>query len=143
MKTCHPLVAVAFFVGCASGGEHAPDLDARDAAAHDAAAEPVEGLADDWQARAAGYLELRSASWLESPPDIANVKCAMSCHTTFSYLMARATLAPLVGDGLVTVDDRELRVLPAGRPFLRNIATFFDAYFQEAPPTGPIYSRAV
>jgi oxygen-independent coproporphyrinogen-3 oxidase len=56
---------------------------------------------------------------------------------------ARAGLASFVADGLVTIDDHELRVLPAGRPFLRNVATFFDAYYQEAPPAGPLYSRAV
>jgi oxygen-independent coproporphyrinogen-3 oxidase len=56
---------------------------------------------------------------------------------------ARSVLAPFIEDGLVAVDGHELRVLPAGRPFLRNIATFFDAYFQDAPPTGPLYSRAV
>ena len=55
---------------------------------------PLEGLATDWQAKAAGYLEPRSAKWLASPPPIANVKCAMSCHTTFSYMIARSALAP-------------------------------------------------
>ena len=58
--------------------------------------DPLEGLASDWQARAAGYLEPRSASWLASPPEIANVKCAMSCHTTFAYMLARPSLAPFV-----------------------------------------------
>ena len=54
----------------------------------------LNGLAADWQVRAAGYLEKRAAGWLVSPPPISNVKCAMSCHTTFPYLMARSTLAP-------------------------------------------------
>ncbi|APR87235.1 triterpenes biosynthesis [Minicystis rosea] len=53
-----------------------------------------EGPRDDWQARAAGYLDERSASWLASPPPISNVACAMSCHTTFPYVMARSSLAP-------------------------------------------------
>jgi hypothetical protein len=53
-----------------------------------------DGLRADWQVRAAGYLDQRSASWLASPPHIGNVACAMSCHTTFPYLMARSSLAP-------------------------------------------------
>jgi hypothetical protein len=52
------------------------------------------GLRSDWQVRAAGYLDGRAASWLASPPPIANVACAMSCHTTFPYVMARSALAP-------------------------------------------------
>jgi len=54
-----------------------------------------------------------------------------------------AAVAAFIEDGLVAIEGRELRVLPAGRPFLRNVATVFDAYFQEAPTTGPLYSRAV
>jgi oxygen-independent coproporphyrinogen-3 oxidase len=56
---------------------------------------------------------------------------------------ARTFLASFIEDGLVAIDGRELRVLPAGRPFLRNVATVFDAYLQEAPPSGPLYSRAM
>jgi len=55
---------------------------------------PPAGLRSDWQVRAAGYLDGRAASWLASPPPIANVACAMSCHTTFPYVMARSALAP-------------------------------------------------
>src|SRR6185369_4054271 len=53
-----------------------------------------EGLRADWQVRAVSYLDKRSASWLASPPPISNVSCAMSCHTTFPYVMARSSLAP-------------------------------------------------
>jgi hypothetical protein len=53
-----------------------------------------EGLPADWQVRAVGYLDQRAASWLASPPPISNVPCAMSCHTTFPYVLARSTLAP-------------------------------------------------
>jgi oxygen-independent coproporphyrinogen-3 oxidase len=56
---------------------------------------------------------------------------------------AHSALAGLVSDGLVAIDDHELQVLPAGRPFLRNVASFFDAYFQDTPPGGPLYSRAM
>ena len=96
-KILSSYVTLLLLAACSTNGQPASNLDARDAdvAQHDAgAAEPLDGLATDWQVRAAGYLEPRSASWLASPPDIANVKCAMSCHTTFSYLMARSSLAP-------------------------------------------------
>lgn len=53
-----------------------------------------DGLRSDWQVRAAGYLDQRAASWLDSPPAISNVACAMSCHTTFPYVMARSSLSP-------------------------------------------------
>jgi oxygen-independent coproporphyrinogen-3 oxidase len=69
-----------------------------------------------------------------------------SFHTSLTdaeVASARAELKSFVDDGLVAIEDHELKVLPAGRPFLRNVATFFDAYYQEAPPTGPLYSRAV
>jgi squalene-hopene/tetraprenyl-beta-curcumene cyclase len=57
-------------------------------------ANPLEGLAADWQVKAAGYLDKRAATWLSDPPNISNVPCAMSCHTTFTYVMARSALAP-------------------------------------------------
>jgi squalene-hopene/tetraprenyl-beta-curcumene cyclase len=34
------------------------------------------------------YLDQRAAAWLASPPPIANVPCALSCHTTLPYLLA-------------------------------------------------------
>jgi hypothetical protein len=49
-------------------------------------------LRTDWQAAATKYLDARSADWLASPPRISNVPCAMSCHTTFPYVLARASL---------------------------------------------------
>ncbi|MBX3189995.1 MAG: terpene cyclase/mutase family protein [Labilithrix sp.] len=53
---------------------------------------PLEGLAADWQAKAAANLDERAGTWLSSPPKVANVSCAMSCHTTFPYLIARSSL---------------------------------------------------
>jgi oxygen-independent coproporphyrinogen-3 oxidase len=41
-----------------------------------------------------------------------------------------AALAPLVRDGLVTIDCRRLQVTPAGRPFLRSVAAVFDRYLR-------------
>jgi oxygen-independent coproporphyrinogen-3 oxidase len=52
-------------------------------------------------------------------------------------------LAPMISDGLVVLDGRELRVLPEGRPFLRNAAAFFDLPYRTTETTGPMYSRAL
>lgn len=43
-------------------------------------------------ARAAAYLDGRVAQWLADPPRVANVGCAMNCHTTFPAVLARASL---------------------------------------------------
>jgi len=56
---------------------------------------------------------------------------------------AREFLAPLIQDNLVAVDRGELRILPGGRAFLRNAATFFDLHLRSSQPKGPTYSRAV
>jgi oxygen-independent coproporphyrinogen-3 oxidase len=56
---------------------------------------------------------------------------------------ARAFLAPLVADGLVAIDERRLRVTPKGRPFLRNIAAFFDDQYRHERPSAPVYSSAI
>ncbi|MBS2016717.1 MAG: hypothetical protein JST00_27785 [Deltaproteobacteria bacterium] len=56
---------------------------------------PLEGLAPDWQAKAIAFLDVSTKSWLTSPPKVANIACAMSCHTTFAYsAMAAAALRP-------------------------------------------------
>ncbi len=51
---------------------------------------PVAGVA--WKASAADYLDQRVGAWLADPPSVANVKCAMSCHTTFPAVLAHASL---------------------------------------------------
>jgi len=56
---------------------------------------------------------------------------------------AREFLAPLVQDELVVLENGEMRIPAGGRPFLRNVATFFDRYLRTSQPTGPLYSRAV
>jgi hypothetical protein len=40
----------------------------------------------------AHYLDHRAVAWIKSPPPIANVACAISCHTTLPYLLARRHL---------------------------------------------------
>jgi oxygen-independent coproporphyrinogen-3 oxidase len=39
-------------------------------------------------------------------------------------------LEPMVSDGLLTLDGNAIRVLPAGRPLIRNICMVFDAWLQ-------------
>jgi oxygen-independent coproporphyrinogen-3 oxidase len=56
---------------------------------------------------------------------------------------ARAFLGPLLEDGIVTIEQDELRIPLHGRPFLRNAAAFFDLHLRKSQPTGPLYSRAV
>ena len=41
------------------------------------------------------------------------------------------------------LDDRQLRITDTGKPFIRNVAAFFDAYLRTAAKEGPDYSRAI
>jgi oxygen-independent coproporphyrinogen-3 oxidase len=50
------------------------------------------------------------------------------------------TLSELVDDGLIEVAGEQIRVTPAGRPFIRSIAARFDAYLQ---PDGSRHARAI
>lgn len=52
--------------------------------------EPITDVA--WKANAADYLDQRVEKWLADPPSVANVKCAMSCHTSFPAVLAHASL---------------------------------------------------
>ena len=51
-------------------------------------------------------------------------------------------LGPMVEDGLLTVDETAIRVLPRGRLLIRNICMAFDAYL--AAKTGPVgFSKVI
>ncbi len=52
-------------------------------------------------------------------------------------------LQALVSDEIVRMDEGLLRVLPDGRPFLRNAAALFDAYVGADRSTQPVYSRSI
>ena len=56
---------------------------------------------------------------------------------------ARTELAALIADGIIAIDDRELRITATGKPFVRNAAAFFDTYLRTASREGPVYSRAI
>jgi oxygen-independent coproporphyrinogen III oxidase len=51
-------------------------------------------------------------------------------NTVFADELAR--LAPFAGDGLVEITRDALRVLPAGRMLVRNVAAVFDRYLGQA-----------
>ena len=55
---------------------------------------------------------------------------------------ALEALAPCVADGLVTIDEREVRATPLGRIFLRNLAMPFDAYLGQTAEK-PVFSRTL
>ena len=87
---------------------------------------------------------------LLSPDDRRRRDQIMAMMTRFSVALddaqavdARAFLAPLLEDGLAVLEGDVLRVPPAGRPFIRNIATFFDEHFRAARPASPMYSRSI
>jgi oxygen-independent coproporphyrinogen-3 oxidase len=56
---------------------------------------------------------------------------------------ARSWLSELIADGVVEIDDHELRMSPGSKPFLRNVAAFFDTYLRASTHEGPAYSRAI
>lgn len=78
---------------------------------------------------------------------VLNIMCRL--HTEWSqeelaYVAdALVRLQPLAEDGLVDFSSQHLQVLPAGRPFLRNIAMCFDARLWQAKPATPVFSRSV
>jgi len=55
---------------------------------------------------------------------------------------ARRELADLVDDGITEIGDT-LRITAGGKPFIRNVAAFFDTYLRGAAKEGPVYSRAI
>ena len=54
----------------------------------------------------------------------------------------RDFLGPLFDEGVLAVEANRLIVPPAGRPFLRHAASFFDVYFRADSPAGPRYSTS-
>lgn len=56
---------------------------------------------------------------------------------------AAVFLAPLADDGLVVIEPHALRVTGRGRPFLRNIAAFFDDEYRRERPSAPVFSTSI
>lgn len=88
------------------------------------AAEPATRTEQVWRSSAADYLDQRVARWLDDPPSVANIKCAMSCHTTFPAVLAHANLPA----------DRTTNIAKA--------RARFEARLPSAPGTAvPFYGR--
>ena len=62
--------------------------------------------------------------------------------TADDRLAADRALADPIADGIVEIDDHELRITADGKPFIRNVAAFFDTYLR-TPQAGPDYSHAI
>jgi oxygen-independent coproporphyrinogen III oxidase len=45
-------------------------------------------------------------------------------------------LKEFANDGLITINDKKLKVLPKGKKFIRNIALVFDYHFRKMMPVG-------
>lgn len=106
-----PLLALAAapIAACANG---VGEADATEAAlAKDGDPSPVRALSADWKARAGQYMDTRGGMWLDNPPAVGNIRCAMSCHTTFPYLLTSAiyssvTATPRAADARRRFEER-------------------------------------
>lgn len=56
---------------------------------------------------------------------------------------AEGFLAPLIGDGLVKLDQEKLILTERGRPFLRNACMFFDQRLRRQEPRAQVFSQAL
>jgi len=56
---------------------------------------------------------------------------------------ARQFLAPMLEDGLVSLQGRSLSLTEAGRPFLRNACVFFDEHLRQQKPETKTFSQVI
>lgn len=52
-------------------------------------------------------------------------------------------LKPLLDDGLIEINDLEIHITKAGRPFLRNVCMAFDERLKRKSPETRVFSQAV
>ena len=89
VRTCWGIVALVWVGGC--GGRTAPRTATGTQASPAVSPSPA---APGWQVRAAARLDARTGAWLDEPFDVGeNYPCAMTCHTTHPFLLARPLLA--------------------------------------------------
>jgi oxygen-independent coproporphyrinogen III oxidase len=78
---------------------------------------------------------------------ITNLMCQFSTSwdtAVASYFNdALVRLQPLADDGLVEYTSNSITILPAGHPFVRNIAMCLDARLWSQQPTTPVFSKSV
>jgi oxygen-independent coproporphyrinogen-3 oxidase len=58
-------------------------------------------------------------------------------------LDAKSFLAPMLVDGLVTLEGQRLKITETGRPFLRNACALFDMRLRRAQPATRIFSQSI
>lgn len=100
------------------------------------------GLSEHRQAVYAGELATHKG-FLRTPEDelrrevilglLCNLWVDLATIDAGGFAAERAALQPLVADGLLEIDGDQLTVTERGRPFLRNIASVFDAHLTTAP----------
>lgn len=56
---------------------------------------------------------------------------------------AKILLAEMITDGLVQVNDQEMTVTEAGRPFLRNACVIFDERLRRKQPLTQVFSKSI
>lgn len=56
---------------------------------------------------------------------------------------AKEFLSEMAKDGLVTVNDQEVTITEAGRPFLRNACVFFDERLRQKQPQTQVFSKSI
>lgn len=54
-----------------------------------------------------------------------------------------ARVGEFIADGLIICDEHTLTILPAGRPFIRNICMAFDARLQRQKPDTTVFSKTI
>ena len=52
-------------------------------------------------------------------------------------------MAGVIADGLVAISDKDVKISLSGRPFVRNIASCFDPYFNRQLPDSPTFSKSI
>lgn len=75
----------------------------------------------------------------------ANVESLFELLQEKDYLHHLSLLEEMEADGILTLQENELRVSEVGRPFLRNICMVFDEHLknQQDNPKGPTFSRTI
>ncbi len=56
---------------------------------------------------------------------------------------AKEILQPMIEDGLVKIENHQLKLTDAGRPFLRNACVCFDERLRAAKPETRIFSKSI
>ncbi len=93
MKRLAAVLSFALFAAaCGDSSPATPSPSGSADAGSDGSTVGLAGLRADWRQMAAQYMEGRADNWLTSPPKVSNIGCAMSCHTTYPYTLARHAL---------------------------------------------------